>query len=492
LATISGVDVKNQSAASKPAVRKLRFFSSIRTKFILTYFAVVAVVLLLINTYFLITTRDMIYTFKQQLVQNQATLIASRLEETFDELPMEDEEIVSAVVSQLEVPGGMYVVITNAEGVSMYDPAGLSARHDFPLHLVEQVLIGNDVFYSLFKDGAFSSSALTPIMSQGAPIGVVYVFDRDTDQGSMLLEMQRTIRNISILIGFFSVATTTLILWSVMRRVNSIISAIGSVREGEYSYTIAMRGSDELARLGDEFDSLTGKLRETDEVRRRFVADASHELKTPLASIRLLTDSILQNKDIERETVLEFIGDIGMEADRLERTTGKLMCLTRLDGQVADELTRVDMKEAVEATLRMLRPLATTRGLILRSALSDDCFILGTDDLVHHVIFNLVENAIKYNQPDGSVYVRLEAIDRIVVLTVKDRGVGVPEEDIPHIFERFYRVDKARSREAGGSGLGLAIVRDTVLALGGRIKAERRKGGGMSFHVVFDQYSERG
>ena len=490
MATISEASVINFGIASKPTVRKLRFFSSIRTKFALTYFAVVAVVLILINTYFLTTSRNMIWNFKQQLVESQATQISSHLEETFDELSIRDEELVSAVVTPLEVAGGMQVVIFDTGGTILYDPAGMTQEPDFPFHHVEEALYINDVFSTRFADGAFSSYALTPIMSQGAPIGVVYVFDKDTIQGTMLLDMQDTIRNISILVGIFSIATVTLILWSVMRRVNSIINAIESVREGEYSYMIAMRGSDELAQLGDEFDSLTGKLRETDEVRRRFVADASHELKTPLASIRLLTDSILQSKDIERETVLEFIGDIGMEADRLERTTGKLMCLTRLDGQIADEFTKVDMKESVEATIRMLRPLAATKGLTLRSALSDDCYIKGTDDLIHHVVFNLVENAIKYNQPDGSVYVRLEAIDRIVVLTVKDRGVGVPEEDIPHIFDRFYRVDKARSREAGGSGLGLAIVKDTVIALGGKIKAERRKGGGMSFHVVFEKYNE--
>ena len=435
----------------------------------------------------------MIFSLKQQLVQSQATLIASNLEEAFETLSAEDEELIASVVSALEIAGGLYIVITDTEGTPLHDPEGRAQQPDFPLHYIEIVLsgeTGHDVFFTEFKDGAFSSDALTPIMNYGTPIGIVYIFENDRDQGSMLLEMQDTIRNISVIVIIFSVATITLILWSVMRRVNSIMSAIESVREGEYSYLIAMRGSDELARLGDEFDSLTGRLRETDEVRRRFVSDASHELKTPLASIRLLADSILQNKDIERETILEFISDIGMEADRLERTTGKLMTLTRLDSHLSDESTRVDMKDAVESTLRMLRPLATNKGLILRSALSEGCYIRATEDSVHHVIFNLIENAIKYNQPDGSVYVRLESIDKIVILTVKDRGVGVPEEDIPHIFDRFYRVDKARSREAGGSGLGLAIVKDTVLELGGNVKAERRKGGGMSFHVIFDLYNE--
>jgi len=433
----------------------------------------------------------MIFSSKETLVQNQAELIATQLGETFVELSVEDEELVNAVVSQLEVAGGMLIVITDAEGTTLYDPAGLSLQPGFPRHYITRALSGRsgfEIFYSRFSDGAFTSEALTPVISQGEAIGVVYIFDKDTHQGEMLLEMQDNIRNISVVVAIISIVSISLILWSVMRRVNSIINAIEYVREGEYNYLISMRGSDELARLGDEFDSLTGRLRETDEVRRRFVADASHELKTPLASIRLLTDSILQNKDIERETVLEFIGDIGMEADRLERTTGKLMTLTRLDSHISDEITKVDMKQAVESTLRMLRPLAANRGLILRSALSEGCFIRATEDSVHHVIFNLVENAIKYNQPDGSVYVRLEAIDNVVVLTVKDRGVGVPEEDIPHIFDRFYRVDKARSREAGGSGLGLAIVKDTVLELGGKVKAERRKGGGMSFHVVFNQY----
>jgi signal transduction histidine kinase len=430
----------------------------------------------------------MTFSFKQQLLQRQVEPIATQLEETFDTLSLEDEERVVAVVSQLDVAGGMHIVITDAEGTILYDPASISIQPNFLAYFIETALEVKDIFYSEFSDGVFSSSALTPIMSQGAAIGVVYAFDEDENQGIMLLEMQDTIRNISIAVGLFSIVTLTLILWSVMRRVNRIMSAIESVREGEYSYLIAMRGNDELAQLGDEFDSLTGRLRETDEVRRRFVADASHELKTPLASIRLLTDSILQNRDIERDTVLEFIGDIGMEADRLERTTGKLMSLTRLDSQFADELTHVDMKEAVEATLRMLRPLAGNKGLILRAELSDGCYIRATEDSVNHVTFNLVENALKYNMPDGSVHVKLETLDNKVILSVKDRGVGVPEDDIPHIFDRFYRVDKARSREAGGSGLGLAIVKDTVLDLGGTVTATRRKGGGMDFKVVFNRY----
>ena len=433
----------------------------------------------------------MLQSSKEGFVQGQALFIGSHLAEASDALAIGDEERILMVMSQLDVAGVTYVVITNADGVVLFDPAGRSLQSDFPTTLIRATLGGNDVLYSRFSEGSFFSSAFTPIMSGGSAVGAVYVHDEDPELGAVLIEMQDTLRNISIGVAIFSVVTVALIVWSLMRRVKLIVKGIISVREGQYGYHINISGSDELALLGDEFNSLTNRLRETDEVRRRFVADASHELKTPLASIRLLSDSILQNEDIERETVKEFIGDIGMEAERLARTTGKLMTLTRLDSQVEEEAyTRVDMRHAVVATLRMLRPLAETRGLTLTSELGEGCFVLATDDAVHQIIFNLVENAIKYNKPDGSVAVRLRIDDNVVVLTVDDRGVGVPDEDLPHIFDRFYRVDKARSREAGGSGLGLSIVQDTVHELNGNVTASKRVGGGMRFQVRFALYSE--
>ena len=437
------------------------------------------------NTYFLMAFRDIIVASKQVFVQGIASFISKNLEETFDSLSPEDGERLIAVISQLDVGGVTHIVITDVDGNALYDRAGSFGQPGFPLEYVSRALEVNDVFYTRFIDGVFTSSAFMPVISRGAAIGAVFVQDEDPDQGAILLEMQDTLRNISIVVGLSSVVAVTLVVWSLMRRVKIIVNAIKSVREGQYSYYINIRGSDEMAVLGDEFNRLTNKLRETDEIRRRFVADASHELKTPLASIRLLSDSILQNEDIERETVKEFVSDIGTEAERLSRTTGKLMTLTRLDSHIPDENTSVDMRESVISTLRMLRPLAQSRGLTLSSELGEGCFVYATDDAVHQVIFNLVENAIKYNKPDGSVAVRLRVEGKSVILTVDDRGVGIPDEDFPYIFDRFYRVDKARAREAGGSGLGLSIVHDAVREIGGKVTASKRVGGGMRFQVRF-------
>ena len=433
------------------------------------------------NTYFLRSSRDMIFTSKQPFAQNQAAAIATSLEESFDVLTADD--VLKVIASIPEIANITDTVVTDAGGIVLYDPTSSHEKDDFPSDFISKALEGNDVFHASFYEGSFSSSAFTPVVKQGAIIGAVYIKDEDFEMGALLLDMQNTLKNISFIIASFSAAMVVFIIWSVMRRITSIFKAIKYVREGEYNYHVNMSGRDELALLGDEFNRLTDKLRETDEIRRRFVANASHELKTPLASIRLLSDSILQNEDIERETVQEFISDIGAEAERLSRTTEKLMTLNRLDSQLSSENAIIDMKDVVVVALRMLKPLAESNALTIDATLADQCFIVATEDSMHQVVFNLIENAIKYNKPNGRVSVRLELDGHFVVLAVDDTGVGVPDEDMPYIFDRFYRVDKARSREAGGSGLGLSIVWDAVREQGGKVTAKRLISGGMRFEV---------
>ena len=438
------------------------------------------------NTYFMTASRNVIFRSKKDLIQHQASVITTSLEDVFEELTAID---VARVMEAPGVTGVTHVVILDAEGYLLYGSAEDLMKRDFPPGYISRAMEGFDLFYAKFSDGSFSSSALAPVMSRNTVIGLVYVHESDSEQGTILLDMQSTLRNISVAVAAFSVALVVILIWSVMRRITSIFNAIKTVREGEYNYHINMGGRDELAVLGDEFNSLTDRLRETDEVRRRFVANASHELKTPLASIRLLSDSILQNEGIERVTVQEFIGDIGTEAERLSRTTEKLMTLTRLDSKISDEKTRVDMRDAVLATLRMLKPLAASKGLTIGSDMMEGCYVLATDDAIHQIVFNLIENAIKYNREGGNVFVKLFIESGEIVFAVDDTGVGIPEEDLPYVFDRFYRVDKARSREAGGSGLGLSIVKDTVEELKGTVTASKRIGGGMHFRVRFSQYN---
>ena len=244
-----------------------------------------------------------------------------------------------------------------------------------------------------------------------------------------------------------------------------------------------------MAQLAEEFNHLTDRLQTTEEVRRRFVSDASHELKTPLASIRLLADSIMQTDQMDEEMVREFVGDIGSEADRLTRITEHLLSLTRLDSLPVGDTGPVDVSWVTGRAVNMLGPVADAEGVNIEAHLKEDCFIRCTEDDLYQICFNLIENAIKYNFPGGKVSVSVRAEADQILLEVKDTGVGIPEEDIPKIFNRFYRVDKARSRAAGGTGLGLSIVRDTVRRHGGWVTARRRNSGGSAFTAGFPRIS---
>lgn len=188
----------------------------------------------------------------------------------------------------------------------------------------------------------------------------------------------------------------------------------------------------------------------------------------------------------------EFVTDIGNEAERLQRTTEKLLDLSRLDDGVQVVPEPVDVKQVAVDALVLLRPLAAEKNVRLRCDLADGCVVMATTDDMFHIIFNLVENAVKYNVPEGSVTMTLSQTDETVSFEVADTGIGIPEEDRLNVFSRFYRVDKARSREAGGSGLGLSIVHDAVVLHGGTITVGQNKTAWNEIHSELSAPDTRG
>ena len=421
-------------------------------------------------------------------MQNQADVMSSSLS------PLEDlsPDIVNQVMSLINVMSLDRVIVTDEEGIILYDTSDVDKQVGkyalFPE--IYKALHGEVVFYSRFEESAFMSKTAMPVMSGRELIGSVYLYEYDSNQGMFIIQIQSYLRNISLAIGAFAIALILIFIRSQTHRITELVSAMRIVADGGYDFQMRVRGNDELTELAEELNKLTDRLRETEEVRRRFVTDASHELKTPLASIRLLTESILQSDNMDMETMVDFVSDIGSESERLQRTTEKLLELTRLERNVEIEREYVDMHLVATDMMRLLSPLAVKSDVRLLSDLEENCGIYASGDDVHQVIFNLVENAIKYNLPGGEVRLILRKKDDMVAFAVDDTGVGIPEEDIPHIFSRFYRVDKGRSREAGGSGLGLSIVYDAVVRHGGSVEAIRKSEGGVQFVVLFPAYTE--
>lgn len=443
-----------------------------------------SLLLIFLNFYSANTTRNMIYQAKETTLLDKATLITSSFS-GMDSLTTANTGQVISVLGDLNVAR---VVITDGEGKVLYD--SLDQRSAVGRYfLVEETVLaleGQNVFLCRYDNGQLESHAAMPIMAYGTSIGCVYISDIDRDQGGIIQALETNILRISVAVEIILLLVSSLFAVTSSRKMRQIFASMQKAREGEYSYKLQVHGSDEYAALGREFNKLTDRLQISENAQRQFVSDASHELKTPLASIKLLSDSILQY-DMDAETMKEFVSDIGNEADRLTRLTQKLLAISKAE-VVNQEHEVVELSQVIGKVFKMLVQLADTRGVRLTCTMDKACTVMTVEDDMYQIIFNLVENGIKYNHDAGLVHVDLRRLEDDVVITVEDTGIGIPEDAIEHIFERFYRVDKARSRQAGGSGLGLSIVWELVQRNYGQIIAEARPEGGTRFVVRFPYF----
>lgn len=458
--------------------------NSTQFRFGIVYIVVTFVVMAFLNVYCSETSQELFYQSQKVSMRDKTQLVASAL----GAQDILNEDSVATTVEALDDLKVTRLIVTNASGAVLYDSlSDHPSAGDYYLYPeIVLALQGNDVFTSNYHDGVMESQAAAPILSYSTLSGCVYMMEYDTELGALIQSLQQNILTVSIaleiLLLFFSLIFSAVFT----KRLGRIMSSIRTIREGDYSHKLHLGGRDELSILGDEFNDLTDRLRESEQRRRQFVSDASHELKTPLASIKLLSDSILQN-EMDTQTVREFVADIGDEADRLNRMSYKLLSLTKVDAISEKDCEIVYMAPTIRRVVRMLSAIADNAAVVIRTEIVRDSSILIQEDDLYQIIFNLVENGIKYNVPGGKLTICLDRREDNAVLQIRDTGVGIPEAAIGHIFERFYRVDKARSRRSGGSGLGLAIVHDMVNRNRGTIHVESQvgKNSGTTFTLEF-------
>ncbi len=439
-------------------------------------------VMVLMNTYPLLVSEDLVFQAKRNALLSGAAALNTAMS-GLDELT---EENVGQALAGVDVAGVSRAIVSDPYGKVLYDTrevGNAAGRYVFYNDLVE-ALRGNLYMYSVYKEGAFHSSAAQPVLYRNQIIGGIYVYEYDTQQASLLVNLSSTLLSISIGIAALVVALSMIFSRQLTRRLGSLQAAIRGVREGAYNQRAVLSGHDEFTQIAGEFNDLVDRLQETEDARRQFVSDASHELKTPLAAIRLLADSILQNENMDNATAREFVSDIGREAERLSRITEDLLRLTRLDSGVTETAKLVEVGPVLERAARMLRPVAAEKGVELLTVSLSGAAVVAAEGELHQILYNLAENAIKYNRPGGYVRVQARPGEEFTVITVEDNGIGIPPEELSNVFKRFYRVDRARSRAAGGTGLGLSIVSDTVSRRGGTIRAENVAGGGTRFVVT--------
>ena len=451
------------------------------------YVTITFIVLLFLNIYCSKIGQELFYTNKEASMIEKCKMAAAQI----SDIEALNRSTVARAVSDFEDLSVSRLVITDPNGLAIYDSSINSSLDGLYIIFPEIVkaLEGNDVFFWSFQNGIMRSTAATPVYSFGTLIGCVYMIEYDKVQGTLFATLQNNIFTITVILEIVVIFYSIIFSNIYSRRLNRFLASIRKVRKGDYTHKVSLGGHDELSDLGDEFNDLTHRLRISEEKRSRFVSDASHELKTPLASIKLLTDSILQN-NMDMETVREFVSDIGNEADRLNRMSQKLLSLSRADSQQESVFEITYLIPTVDRAIRMLQYNANENGIQIVKDYQADAPVKILEDDLYQVIFNLVENGIKYNKLGGRLEITLTAEGHTAILRISDTGVGIPEESIAHIFERFYRVDKARSRSTGGSGLGLSIVRSIVERNNGRIRVKSALNKGTEFTLEFPVYCQ--
>ena len=454
-------------------------------RYALMYVCITFVVLLFLNIYCSGTSQRLFYQSKETSMVEKCQLAAADIAT----LEVRNTTNVSKAVSGMDSLRVTRLLVTDHAGTVLYDSYVADSALGSYILLPEVVqamegTVGNDVFSWEYHDGIMISRAATPIVSYGTIVGSVYMMEYDAEQGSVIKSLQQNIFTITLILEIVVVLFSIFFATGFSKRLRRVLASMRIIRGGDYSHRVVMGGNDELTFLGDEFNRLTERLQVSENKRAQFVSDASHELKTPLASIKLLTDSILQN-DMDQDTVREFVSDIGNEADRLTRMTQKLLSLSRIESQQDGDCEITYMKPTIDKVVRMLTGLTEKNEIRIDLDCREDCPILILEDDLYQIIFNLVENGIKYNLPGGKLGIRTFRDGDNAILQVSDTGVGIPEDALSHVFERFFRVDKARSRSTGGTGLGLAIVRNMVERNQGTIRVESVIHQGSTFTVTF-------
>jgi len=455
-------------------------FNSIRTKLTVTYIVLILAVLL-VTSFFLLNTLEQYYISYQYLIMEAAAHpVAREASANLREAPN-----VVTLSNLAEEYGRQYrirVVITDHRQRVQGDSLRVGGLVGTTLERAEIVAAlageqGRSIQYSQLSKQWVMQVAV-PITFEDTIIGAVFIASSLSNVYAVLDNIREFLLLATVLSLLFAGLLGVYFAHHITVPIESLTAATEQIARGDLTQRVSVRSKDEIGRLGDQFNHMAGRLQEMTRQLREFVSNASHEMRTPLTSLNILVKS-LREYPLEAEEREEFLADIDQEVERLIHLVESLLDLTRLDRLGAeDTMSMTDIVPTVRNTLEMLKKRAEERGIALQYSLPESTEpVFAVLHQVKQVVFNLVDNAIKYTPEGGHVQVELFQEPERLLLSVADSGIGIPPEHREKIFERFYRVDKARSREQGGTGLGLAIVKEIVVRHGGEVLVEDNENG---------------
>ncbi len=474
-------------------------FKSLRVRFFIVLAVTGLLSCLCVHWIILDSYKDRAVSVKSTEVQTQLKILANHLI-VYNYLQSPSSDVINA---ELDMLANLYdgrVMVINDDLKVVKDTYNISQGKTIIAEEVVRCLkTGTKGSVSRFDESNGYIELVTPIVGtlmieeqdvsdRGDPNEVVrgvLLTSVSTDTITTTMEiLDRRATTIEIIIILIIFVLAALVSYGLLRPFDRITAAINDIKEGYTDKPIVGPNYIETEQIIKAFNALLRRMKVLDDSRQEFVSNVSHELKTPITSMKILADSLLAQEDVPNEVYREFMADIGSEIDREDKIINDLLSLVRMDKTSAElNITSVDVVALTESVLKRMRPIARKHNIEL--VLDSKRAITAEIDEVKIslVIMNLVENAIKYNEDNGFVRVELDADHQFFYVIVVDSGMGIPEESLDHIYERFYRVDKSRSREIGGTGLGLSIVRNAILMHRGSIDVKSTVGEGTTFTV---------
>ena len=422
-------------------------------------------------------------------VSNQFKIIANHLI-TYHYLVDASSEVINAELNQISKLYDGRVLVINKNFKVVKDTYGISEGKTVISQEVVRCFRGEETTYYDKKDGFIEMTI--PILSKVNPesedneeIQGVLLCGISTDTIALTINiLERKAFVLEVLLAILIFFTSWIISKFLIIPFHKVSKAISEVKEGFTDEALSVPDFEETQHIVDAFNEVLKRMRTLDQSRQEFVSNVSHELKTPLTSMKVLADSLIGQTQVPEELYQEFMRDIAAEIERENRIINDLLSLVKVDktkGQL--NIESIDINDLLELLMKRLGPIAGEKNieLILESHRPVTAEI---DEMkITLACSNLLENAIKYNHPGGWVRVVLDADHQFMSIVVEDSGMGIPEEELEHIFERFYRVDKSHSGEIPGNGLGLAITRNIILMHRGAIQVASTLGEGTTFRV---------
>lgn len=451
------------------------FNSTLKIRIVISNLIIAILASLVINIVIFYMLESSIISSKWNVLFSYGKTIA---EVAFTAKNEDVEKLTKTLVSKQN----FQVLITDTKGKILDDSKDSNKGNIIDdIYSIDDVLSGKASYGKNMVDNRNIIYYACPAYKDGKIAGAVIINGNiDSAYKEVYLVDKKFIISTIVFIILFAVYTYFRTL-RITEPVEEIIDAIEAMAEGNLDRKIELKGSDDIKRLCASFNNMSDKINALDMERRQFVADASHELRSPMASIKVLVESLIEGGIDNRELSLEFLHDIDKEVDRLTNIVVSLLELTKIEGGYSINVEKFNLNMLCNDIISKLSPIAAVNNINLNFK-GKDIFIEGNRDNIFRAVYNIAQNAVKYSNENGSVDIWLESGDTAKIY-VKDTGSGIPESEIPNIFKRFYRVDKTRDRKTGGSGLGLSIAYEIIKMHNGSIDVQSKVGAGSTFII---------